>query len=108
MKEAKDCAVRYFEGDELAAKVFLDKYAAEGEKTPDNMHQRLAYKISTIERRFKKDLENQTFDLDNLSDLGVEYVKSLKESNDYEIRDKWFQLFRYCSRWFYYGIIRSK
>lgn len=95
MKEAKDCAVRYFKGDELAAKVFLDKYAAEGEKTPDNMHQRLAYKISTIERRFKKDLENQTFDLDNLSDLGVEYVKSLKESNDYEIRDKWFQLFRH-------------
>lgn len=95
MKEAKECAVRYFEGDELAAKVFLDKYAAEGEKTPDNMHQRLAYKISTIERRFKKDLENQTFDPDNLSDLGVEYVKSLKESNDYEIRDKWFQLFRH-------------
>lgn len=95
MKEAKECAVRYFEGDELAAKVFLDKYAAEGEKTPDNMHQRLAYKISTIERKFKKDLEQQTFDLDNLSDLGVEYVNSLIESNDYEIRDKWFQLFRH-------------
>lgn len=95
MKEAKECAVRYFEGDELAAKVFLDKYAAEGEKTPDNMHQRLAYKVSTIERRFKKDLEQQTFDLDNLSDLGVEYVNSLIESNDYEIRDKWFQLFRH-------------
>ena len=33
---------KYFGGDELAANVWLSKYAAEGETTPDQMHRRMA------------------------------------------------------------------
>lgn len=93
-KTAEECSVKYFEGDELAAKVFLSKYAGEDEKTPDNMHQRLAYNIALIERKYQKELVNKKINIDKLSDLGRNYVKDLCESNDYQIRDKWFQLFK--------------
>lgn len=93
-KTAEECSVKYFEGDELAAKVFLSKYAGEDEKTPDNMHQRLAYNIALIERKYQKELVNKKINIDKLSDLGRNYVRDLCESNDYQIRDKWFQLFK--------------
>ncbi len=93
-KTAEECSVKYFEGDELAAKVFLSKYAGEDEKTPDNMHQRLAYNIAVIERKYQKELTNKKINIDKLSDLGRNYVRDLCESNDYQIRDKWFQLFK--------------
>lgn len=93
-KTAEECSVKYFEGDELAAKVFLSKYAGEDEKTPDNMHQRLAYNIALIERKYQKELTNKKINIDKLSDLGRNYVRDLCESNDYQIRDKWFQLFK--------------
>lgn len=93
-KTAEECSVKYFEGDELAAKVFLSKYAGEDEKTPDNMHQRLAYNIALIERKYQKELVNKKINTDKLSDLGRNYVRDLCESNDYQIRDKWFQLFK--------------
>lgn len=93
-KTAEECSVKYFEGDELAAKVFLSKYAGEDEKTPDNMHQRLAYNIALIERKCQKELVNKKINIDKLSDLGRNYVRDLCESNDYQIRDKWFQLFK--------------
>lgn len=93
-KTAEECSVKYFEGDELAAKVFLSKYAGEDEKTPDNMHQRLAYNIALIERKYQKELVNKKINIDKLSNLGRNYVRDLCESNDYQIRDKWFQLFK--------------
>lgn len=93
-KTAEECSVKYFEGDELATKVFLSKYAGEDEKTPDNMHQRLAYNIALIERKYQKELVNKKINIDKLSDLGRNYVRDLCESNDYQIRDKWFQLFK--------------
>ena len=31
----------YFHGDDLAASTWKNKYAADGEKTPDDMHHRL-------------------------------------------------------------------
>lgn len=93
-KTAEECSVKYFEGDELAAKVFLSKYAGEDEKTPDNMHQRLAYNIAVVERKYQKELINKKINIDKLSDLGRNYVRDLCESNDYQIRDKWFQLFK--------------
>lgn len=94
-KTAEECSKEYFEGDELAAKVFLSKYAGEGEKTPDNMHQRIAFNVSEIERKFKKELTDKRINIDKLSDLGQEYLQELCESNDYQIRDKWFNLFRH-------------
>lgn len=53
--EAYDLAMVYFGGDELASKVFLDKYALrnfEGnllEATPDDMHRRIAREIARVE-----------------------------------------------------------
>lgn len=94
-KTAEECSKEYFEGDELAAKVFLSKYAGEDEKTPDNMHQRIAFNVSEIERKFKKELTDKRINIDKLSDLGQEYLQELCESNDYQIRDKWFNLFKH-------------
>lgn len=56
-EEAFAKSLEYFGGDELAAKVFVDKYALrdnEGnilERTPEDMHRRLAKEFARIERK---------------------------------------------------------
>lgn len=45
--------LKYFKGDELAANVWLSKYAQEGEVTPLDMHKRMAKEFARI--RWKKD-----------------------------------------------------
>ena len=56
--EAFNASIKYFEGDELAASVFAGKYAlqdAEGnylEKTPNDMHKRLAAEFGRIEKKY--------------------------------------------------------
>lgn len=56
--EVYDAALEYFEGDELAAKVWSTKYAlkdAEGniyEKSPADMHARIASEIARIEAKY--------------------------------------------------------
>ena len=53
--EAFEASLQYFKGDELAARVWVNKYALKDsygniyEKTPDDMHQRLASEIARIE-----------------------------------------------------------
>lgn len=42
----------YFHGDDLAASTWKNKYAAEGERTPDDMHHRLAREFSRIETKY--------------------------------------------------------
>lgn len=61
--DAFEKCIAYFEGDELAAKVFLDKYALKDndgnllEETPDMMHRRIAKEFARIEqKKFKKPL----------------------------------------------------
>lgn len=55
----------YFKGDDLAARVWLNKYAlkdSEGniyEKSPDDMHWRIASEIARIETRYKNPLSKQ-------------------------------------------------
>jgi ribonucleoside-diphosphate reductase alpha chain len=69
--EALSASVLYFEGDELAAKVFLDKYALKDEKgtlledTPAAMHRRIAKEFARIEKKkFRKPLsEDEIFAL---------------------------------------------
>ena len=39
----------YFKGDELASSTWKNKYAAKGEKTPDDMHHRIAVEFAKIE-----------------------------------------------------------
>ena len=62
-EEALSSSTLYFDGDELAAKVFVDKYALRDnnnnliEKTPDDMHRRMAKEFARIEAsKFKKPL----------------------------------------------------
>jgi ribonucleoside-diphosphate reductase alpha chain len=70
-EEAFQSSVEYFGGDELAAKVFVDKYALrdnEGslhEKTPSDMFKRVAKEFARIEKKkFKKPMsEEQIFNL---------------------------------------------
>jgi ribonucleoside-diphosphate reductase alpha chain len=51
-------SLQYFNGDELAANVFIDKYILRDndrnlmEKTPDDMHRRLASEFARIENKF--------------------------------------------------------
>ncbi len=56
--EAYEATLRYFNGDELASRVWVSKYAlkdSEGniyELTPDDMHHRIASEISRIEEKY--------------------------------------------------------
>ena len=60
--EAVEASIEYFKGDELAARVWANKYALKDsfgnlyEKTPDDMHRRLAREIHRIEKRYKNPL----------------------------------------------------
>lgn len=63
-------SVKYFEGDEFAAKVFVDKYALQNkngeflELTPTDMHKRLAKEFARIEKKYPNPMsENEIFDL---------------------------------------------
>lgn len=40
----------YFKGDEMAADVWLSKYAIEGEETPHDMHVRMANELARVEK----------------------------------------------------------
>jgi ribonucleoside-diphosphate reductase alpha chain len=63
--EAYKKSLEYFGGDELAAQVFLGKYAlttSDGdivEKTPDEMHHRLAGEFARIEMKYKNPLPEE-------------------------------------------------
>ncbi len=66
-EEVLEESVRYFEGDELAGKVFADKYALRDndgnllEKTPTDLHWRLAKEFARIEKnKFKEPLSEET------------------------------------------------
>ncbi len=68
--EANSAALEYFKGDDLAAKVWVTKYALKDsqgniyEKTPDDMHHRIASEISRIEALYPNPLsEGDIFDL---------------------------------------------
>jgi ribonucleoside-diphosphate reductase alpha chain len=56
-EEALSASISYFSGEELPAKIFVDKYAlrnADGqfvELTPDDMHKRLAREFARIEKK---------------------------------------------------------
>lgn len=63
--EAYNAALKYFEGDELAAKVWVNKYAlkdASGkiyELSPEDMHWRLANEIARVEAKYENPLSNK-------------------------------------------------
>ncbi|MDR1674981.1 MAG: adenosylcobalamin-dependent ribonucleoside-diphosphate reductase [Tannerella sp.] len=68
--EANRASLDYFCGDELAAKVWVNKYALKDafgniyEKTPTDMHRRLSSEIARIEKKYPTPLsEQELFDL---------------------------------------------
>ena len=69
-EEVQKAAKEYFNGDELAANVWLNKYALKDsqgkiyEKTPDDMHRRIAREIARIESRYPNPMsEAQVYEL---------------------------------------------
>lgn len=68
--EAFETSLKYFEGDELAARVWVNKYAMKDsygniyEKSPTDMHWRLANEIARIEQKYANPVSAQElFDL---------------------------------------------
>ena len=68
--EAFEESLRYFQGDELAARVWVNKYAVKDsfgniyEKSPEDMHWRIANEVARIEAKYKNGLSAQElFDL---------------------------------------------
>lgn len=63
--EAFQETLKYFNGDDLAARVWVNKYALKDsygnifEQTPDDMHWRLAKEISRIEQKYKNPVDEQ-------------------------------------------------
>lgn len=69
-EEAYETSLKYFDGDELAAGVWVNKYAMKDgfgniyEKSPENMHWRIANEIARVERKYENPLSAQeVFDL---------------------------------------------
>ena len=69
-QEAYDASLKYFDGDELAARVWVSKYALKDsfgniyELTPADMHRRIAREIARIESKYANPMsEQQIFDL---------------------------------------------
>jgi len=69
-EEIKEASFEFFKGDDLAARVWSNKYALKDsynnvyELTPDDMHRRLAREISRIEKNYPNPLtEDELFEL---------------------------------------------
>jgi len=70
LEEAVEASRKYFGGDELAATVWVNKYALKDshgniyEQTPDDMHRRMAREIARIEKRYPNPMtEEQVYQL---------------------------------------------
>lgn len=63
--EAVQASIEYFKGDELAARVWANKYALKDsygnlfEKTPDDMHWRIARELHRIEKKYANPLSEE-------------------------------------------------
>lgn len=69
-EQAFEATLKYFDGDELAARVWASKYALKDsfgnlyELTPDDMHHRIAREIARIEKKYENPMnEDEVFDL---------------------------------------------
>lgn len=69
-EEAYEASLKYFGGDELAAQVWVNKYALKDsygniyELTPDDMHRRIARELARIEAKYPAGIsEDEIYDL---------------------------------------------
>lgn len=90
----KDEVKRYFEGDDLATEVFLNKYSLNGKETPDDMHRRLAKEFARIEENYQRNGKeynpNERLPIPDLSEYG-KYRNDLSEESIYNL----FKDFKY-------------
>lgn len=91
--EAFKASLDYFTGDELAAKVWVNKYALKDaygniyEKSPVDMHRRLAKEIARVEKKYPNPLsEQELFDLfDHFRYIVPQGSPMTGIGNDYQI-----------------------
>ena len=63
--QAFEASLKYFEGDELAARVWVNKYAVKDsfgniyEESPEDMHWRIANELARIEKKYPNPLDAQ-------------------------------------------------
>ena len=69
-EEAFEASLKYFGGDELAARVWVNKYAMKDsygnifERSPEDMHWRIANEVARVEKKYKNALTaEQVFEL---------------------------------------------
>lgn len=67
MDDAQKASEKYFEGDQLAARVWLSKYALKDsdgnlyEQTPDDMHHRIAAELARIDKNYANPVDEKVF-----------------------------------------------
>ena len=91
--EAFKASLDYFTGDELAAKVWVNKYALKDafgniyEESPNDMHHRLASEIARVEKKYPNPLsEQELFDLfDHFRYIVPQGSPMTRIGNDYQI-----------------------
>ncbi|MDR0972382.1 MAG: adenosylcobalamin-dependent ribonucleoside-diphosphate reductase [Prevotellaceae bacterium] len=91
--EAYEASLRYFQGDELAARVWVSKYAVKDsfghiyEKTPEDMHWRLANEVARIEAKYPNPLSaRELFDLfDHFKYIVPQGSPMTGIGNDYQV-----------------------
>ena len=63
--EAFEASLEYFKGDQLAARVWVTKYALKDsfgniyEKNPDDMHHRIAHSLAEVEKKYSNPLSEE-------------------------------------------------
>lgn len=91
--EAYNASLEYFKGDELAARVWVNKYAVKDsfgniyEKSPEDMHWRIANEVARIEAKYPNALSSQElFDLlDHFKYIVPQGSPMTGIGNDYQI-----------------------
>ena len=91
--EAYDASLEYFKGDELAARVWVNKYAVKDsfgniyEKSPKDMHWRIANEVARVEAKYPNALSSQElFDLlDHFKYIVPQGSPMTGIGNDYQI-----------------------
>ena len=91
--EAYNASFEYFKGDELAARVWVNKYAVKDsfgniyEKSPEDMHWRIANEVARVEAKYPNALSSQElFDLlDHFKYIVPQGSPMTGIGNDYQI-----------------------
>ena len=91
--EAYNASLEYFKGDELAARVWVNKYALKDsfgniyEKSPEDMHWRIANEVARVEAKYPNALSSQElFDLlDHFKYIVPQGSPMTGIGNDYQI-----------------------